>query len=179
MNVNTMFPSKYLKKEDAETPIRAVVAGIVVENVGRQDSPDQKPVIQFNGNVKPLVLNKRNAKVMANAWGEDTNAWMGKTIEIYCDPNVEFAGEVVGGLRVRIPAAITVWQWAQAVTEVKKVGATEDELKAYIRAAGFNGYRPDRDTALVQMFVRTRTQQETRFDDEPDGPDIGGPEIPF
>ena len=61
-------------------------------------------VSQFDANSKhwlPWLLNKTNIKRIAKMYGDDTDEWIGKEITIYNDPDVEFMGEVVGGLRVR------------------------------------------------------------------------------
>ena len=50
----------------------------------------------------PFLLNKTNIKRIAKMYGDDTDEWIGKEITIYNDPDVEFMGEVVGGLRVRV-----------------------------------------------------------------------------
>jgi hypothetical protein len=57
-------------------------------------------------------LNKTNLSILAKAFGRKTGPWVGKTIEIYIDDGVMFAGNMVGGLRVRVlkgsrrPAAV-------------------------------------------------------------------------
>jgi hypothetical protein len=34
---------------------------------------------------------------------EDTDDWTGKKIVLYNDPNVSYAGKIIGGIRVRAP----------------------------------------------------------------------------
>lgn len=48
-------------------------------------------------------LNKTNLRTLVKAWGKRANAWIGQGIEIWLNPDIEFGGEVVGGLRLRIP----------------------------------------------------------------------------
>lgn len=54
--------------------------------------------------VLPWLLNKTNIKRIAKLYGDDTDEWVGKKVTIYNDPDVEFMGEIVGGLRVRLQA---------------------------------------------------------------------------
>jgi hypothetical protein len=35
--------------------------------------------------------------------GDDTDDWRGQEVEVYHDPTISYAGQLVGGLRVRPP----------------------------------------------------------------------------
>jgi hypothetical protein len=49
-----------------------------------------------------MVLNSTNIKRLAKACNsDDTDDWVGKQVVLYVDPDVEYAGNVVGGLRIR------------------------------------------------------------------------------
>ena len=50
----------------------------------------------------PWLLNKTNIKRLQKMFGDDTETWLGKTVTLYFDPDVEYMGETVGGLRVRV-----------------------------------------------------------------------------
>jgi hypothetical protein len=68
---------------------------------------EEKPVLHFVGNtIKPLVLNVVNRKALIAAYGDETDNWKGKPVEIYVNLDVtNSSGETVGGVRVRIPTA--------------------------------------------------------------------------
>jgi hypothetical protein len=51
---------------------------------------------------KPAVLNKTNALQLAAAFGDDTDNWPSKPIEIWAE-NVQFQGRIVPGIKV-LPA---------------------------------------------------------------------------
>ena len=53
------------------------------------------------GEEKHLVLNKTNSVTLSLAFGAETDNWRGKEVELYVDPNVEYMGRKVGGIRVR------------------------------------------------------------------------------
>lgn len=60
-------------------------------------------VAYFKENIKPLVLNSTNSKVVksfnnGSVWVED---WSNTIIELYIDSNVKMKGEIVGGVRIR------------------------------------------------------------------------------
>ena len=51
-----------------------------------------------------LVLNVTNNRTLIDAFGDETDDWIGQVIEVYFDPDVTFGGKRAGGLRIRIPA---------------------------------------------------------------------------
>lgn len=104
MNINTAFPSKYLKASDLnDTTINVTIADIKIEQVG-QDR-DTKPVAYFKGKTKGLVLNKTNSRKIANIAGSpETDDWVGVAIAIF-PTETEFAGETVECIRVKSPKA--------------------------------------------------------------------------
>lgn len=63
----------------------------------------EQPVsIYYNGdNNRPWKPSKGMIRVLAAAWGRDSAAWVGKSAQIYCDPTVRYAGQEVGGVRIR------------------------------------------------------------------------------
>jgi hypothetical protein len=108
MNLNTMFPSTWLKKEDVQQPLTAVIQSVVMDEINSDHGKEEKPILRFAGNVKPLILNRGNAETIASFYGDDSAAWTGKSIELYFDPSVMFGGKRVGGIRVRKPATAGV-----------------------------------------------------------------------
>ena len=104
MNLNEMFPSNYLTKEDLSSPRVLVMSNVTRKEVWRKNGKQMAVVLHFNGNVKPMVLNKTNALVMARIYGTDTGLWTNKPISVYHDPNVMLGRDRVGGVRVRAAA---------------------------------------------------------------------------
>ena len=39
-------------------------------------------------------------RVLAGCWGKETQAWVGRRVELYCDPDVMFGPDRVGGIRI-------------------------------------------------------------------------------
>ena len=98
-NANDFLGGNYLKKEDIDGAMTVTLTDVwseAVLNAGRK-----KLVVSFRELEKPLILNKTNIKRFARIFGTgDTKAWRGP-VTIYVEPGVEYAGRVVGGLRVR------------------------------------------------------------------------------
>lgn len=63
---------------------------------------DQPIAIYFDGdNNKPWKPSKGMGRVLAFAWGEDETKWVGRHAQLYFEPSVRYAGEAVGGIRIR------------------------------------------------------------------------------
>ena len=62
---------------------------------------NQKLCLHWESDHLAWLLNKTNIRRLQALFGTDTDDWIGKTVTIYHDPDVEYMGNVVGGLRVR------------------------------------------------------------------------------
>lgn len=121
MNINSAFPSNYIKASDLnESAVVVTIREIKVEQVGRDK--DTKLVAYFQGKEKGLVLNKTNARKIAEITGsQDTDDWPGSQIMIY-PTETEFAGESVECIRVKAPSAAK----KKAVREPEPVPVTRE-----------------------------------------------------
>lgn len=64
---------------------------------GNAEQPVQVHLAEFPRPWRPGVTMRR---VLAYCWGPDASQWVGRRVTLYCDPNVKFGGEVVGGTRI-------------------------------------------------------------------------------
>lgn len=103
--IGEMRESKFLKKEDVGRGALGTIESIVQMNVAKEGAGQElKWCMTFSEIEKPLVLNSTNIQLCAKICGsEDTDQWIGKRIVLYADPNVSYAGKLVGGIRVRAP----------------------------------------------------------------------------
>jgi len=99
------FPSQYMSKEDVlMKPLLATIADVKMEGVQGDSALDEKPVMHFREEgIKKLVLNNTNWQTIEEVYGEETDDWAGKVVELYHEPNIIYQGKKVGGVRVRIP----------------------------------------------------------------------------
>jgi hypothetical protein len=102
--------SRYLKKEDFPTPEVLIIIEVREEEVTAPgEKPKRRVVLYFDGKDKGLVLNQANGDALFELTGyEDPEQWIDVRVEVYCDPNVKYAGKKVGGIRLRPPAAAAV-----------------------------------------------------------------------
>jgi len=110
MNINEMTfdqlvpsKSKYLTKDDVgEDGLILTVKGFRMETIESDDGNEDKMVLHFTENVKPMVLNRTNAQLMSLATGAKVaGEAKGKQIVVYNDPTVSFGGKITGGLRIK------------------------------------------------------------------------------
>jgi hypothetical protein len=107
MNLSDLKTSKYLKKEDVGRGVLVTIASLSRENVAMEGAePEYKVAVHFQELDKPMVLNSTNGQLIAQIAGATENidqAWIGKKIVLYNDPNIAYQGRLVGGIRVRAP----------------------------------------------------------------------------
>jgi hypothetical protein len=101
MKISEEFPSTYLKASDLQgREIKVNMSHVDREKLGQ----DTKPVIYFVGKQKGLVLNKTNAAVISDFYGDDTDQWTEQPIILF-SIKTDFQGKLVDAIRVRIPRA--------------------------------------------------------------------------
>ncbi len=104
MDLDELVPSesKYMAKEDVGRVGRNLtIAKFTREEVG--DAKDMKTILNFKEeDAKPMVLNVGN-KNRIKHYLEATTAEevVGKVINVYNDPDVEYKGKITGGTRIR------------------------------------------------------------------------------
>jgi hypothetical protein len=96
-----MIKSKFLRKEDIDEELI-----VTIKTVQEEEMPgggnEKKWCLYFKELPKGMVLNQTTTRVLEKSFGgEHTDAWAGKKVTLYVDPNVSFKGQVVGGLRLK------------------------------------------------------------------------------
>ena len=65
---------------------------------GKASQPFDFELAEFPGRAFRPGVNMR--RVIAAAWGRETDAYTGKRMELYCDPDVRYGKDVTGGIRI-------------------------------------------------------------------------------
>ncbi len=103
MKYSEMFPGRFLKALDLQgRTVNVTIADHQLEDVGGNGKAEHRPVLSFEGKDRGLVLNKTNASVLAEAFGDDGKGWIGQSIELF-PTTTPFQGKVVDCIRIRIP----------------------------------------------------------------------------
>lgn len=97
MNVNDMFPSKYLSGHDLKgRNVTARISRIASVSMPSRETKgrETKHVMYFAGKDRGVILKRTTAMQLAEALGTpETNDWIGKWVELY-PANVEAFGAV-------------------------------------------------------------------------------------
>jgi hypothetical protein len=105
MSFDQLVPShsKYLSKADVgEDGLILTIKGFRMETLKSDDGDEDKMVMHFVEDVKPMVLNRTNAQLVSVATGAArVGDAKGKQIVVYNDPTVGFGGKIMGGLRIK------------------------------------------------------------------------------
>ena len=68
----------------------------------RVTNSDQPVAVFFEGdNNRPWLPSKGMRRILAGAWGQESDKWIGKHAELYFEPSVMYAGKEVGGIRIK------------------------------------------------------------------------------
>ena len=74
---------------------------VKVTEVSVSESPDQPVIVHYEGeNGRPFKPCKSMRKVLIFAWGDDGTKWVGRSMTLFNDPEVKWAGVKVGGIRI-------------------------------------------------------------------------------
>lgn len=121
---------------------------VTVTDVRRGSGEEQPVVIHYEGEGgRPYKPCKSMRKILVFAWGSDGSQWIGRSMTVYNDPNVKWAGEKVGGIRIShlshidrdIELSLTATRGHKALTRVKRlaesatVAGSESRLQAAAR----------------------------------------------
>ena len=105
MTFDALVPSnsKYLSKGDVgEDGLILTIKGFRMETLKGDEGEEDKMVMHFVEDVKPMVVNRTNAQLIGIATGaRNVGESKGKQIVVYNDPTVGFGGKVTGGLRIK------------------------------------------------------------------------------
>lgn len=94
---------KYLKREDVtEEGTAHKIVSCSQQQLLMGDGQSETKWVLTLGELKPLILNSTNIRRCVAAFGtQETDEWIGRSIIVYDDPEIEFGGKIVGGVRLR------------------------------------------------------------------------------
>lgn len=73
---------------------------ITIREVQIRGGQEQPVSIYFDGNDKTYRPCKSMSRVLVQAWGPDAKVYVGRSLTLYRDPTVKWAGMEVGGIRI-------------------------------------------------------------------------------
>jgi hypothetical protein len=91
--------SQFLRAEDmVGRRARAVIENVEDTELDR----GTKPALVLQGWQKKLIVNSTNYDVLANAWGDNTDGWIGQTV-ILRGSKTKFKNKMVDSIQVEVP----------------------------------------------------------------------------
>jgi hypothetical protein len=95
-----VFPSKYISSADVDgREIELVIQSVQMEDVS---DGEQKAIVYFNKGAKGAVLNMTNWTTIEDAYGLDTDTWVGQPVTLTVE-RTTYKGKPTKGLRLKIP----------------------------------------------------------------------------
>lgn len=102
---------------------------VTIVDVAVRDN-EQPVQIKFAGGFRPWLPCKTMRRVLVYGWGADASVYVGRSLRLYREPSVIWAGEPVGGIRIdamsHIPRQIEI---ALAVSNKKRASHVIDILQ--------------------------------------------------
>lgn len=123
---------------------------IKVTDVSVSESPDQPVIIHYEGeNGRPFKPCKSMRKVLIFAWGDDGTKWVGRSMTLFNDPEVKWAGVKVGGIRISHMSDIeadaklqlTATRGKKEPFVIKRLGASPAAVKPSVTDADISSAR--------------------------------------
>lgn len=107
---------------------------IRIRDVKISAGSEQPISVYFDGDDgKPWKPCKTTARLMVAAWGKDSREYAGRSLTLYRDPDVKWAGMAVGGIRISHMSHIdSDMVYAATVTKGKRAPIRVKPLKAYV-----------------------------------------------
>lgn len=104
MKTEDIFPSRFLQPEQLAHDVAVVIEKVVKEEVYDEKSKSKvmKPICYCQGKGKGVLLNKTNWHTLVDAFGDESDGWVGKKM-ILTSIEVEAFGDVVKAIRIKIP----------------------------------------------------------------------------
>jgi hypothetical protein len=99
-SINELFPGRYFKAETLAGKARVLRIGAVERD--KLSDGSVKPVVKFEDEPMKLILNRTNANALATLYGNNTDNWNGKLIEL-SPTRTQFGSSMVDAVRVRAP----------------------------------------------------------------------------
>src|SRR5262245_16290941 len=104
-DLDAAYGSKFLGVVDVGTrKIKTKISKIRKDEIKDRDSgkPRARFLVWFDGIDKPLILNPTNKNTLVAAFGKAAAGWIGATVGVFVDPNVQFGVQRTGGVRLRV-----------------------------------------------------------------------------
>lgn len=153
---------------------------VTVTEVRIGSGDDQPVVVHYEGEEgRPFKPCKTVRKVLIHAWGADGRKWAGRSMTLYNDHTVKWAGEDVGGIRVShlthmdrdiLKVSLTTTRGKKAKYEVRRLeSALAGQLTDIARAPTMEALQENFKAAYKSVKTQAERDQLTAAKDKRKG----------
>jgi len=149
--------SDQLNADDLLTSsINVVITGI------RRGSADQPIIIDLDQGLMPYKPCKTMRRLLIMVWGENGRDWVGRSMTLYNDPSVKWAGVAIGGIRISHVSHINQRQsFMLTATRGKKIEHTVQPLIVEDHSQVINEYNQAHQEARNKLWENYTPSQQT------------------
>ena len=98
-DIKSEIGGNYLGQVDVDKPTAVTLEWTKKVDIQGEEQP--KRIIKFREFEKPMIMNKTNLRMLAHIHGNTVPDSWKDPVMLYVDPDIEFGGKIVGGLRFR------------------------------------------------------------------------------
>ena len=131
ISMNAVLPSKWLKAEDITQPTIVTMKTVTMEEVGQGD---HKPVLWLEGYEKGVVLNKTNAGNISGLYGDNSDGWVGRQMEM-TTTYVDFQGQSKLAIRLYPPRQQSAQQPPQTPAQMVNAPLNQGDPRGNVPSA--------------------------------------------
>ena len=138
LGVDLIATVKHVKQESLQVP-------------GSREKND-KPVVYWQEDIKPMVLNVTNSRMLDEIAGSKyVEDWVGKQVAVYIDNNIRFGKDTVEGLRIKRAPKKADPQIAKTMGEIRDELAKLDAATAKTHKDYLNKLKEQKKLTLGAM----------------------------
>lgn len=169
-----------------------------ITNVRLAGTTEQPLIIDIDGGYKPYKPCKSMTRLLIFCWGKDGRKWIGRSMTLYNDPDVTWAGVKVGGIRIShlsnldksMSVALTVTRGKRKPYTVEPLRLPsypqadfDKNLPAWDKAIKAGSATPDEVISKVQQKGLLTAEMKAAIlacepKPEPEVPDATGDDLP-
>jgi hypothetical protein len=169
MNVDAIFPSRFVKGEDiAGKKPTVTISHLTMEEMGKDK--EVNPVLWFSGGVKKgLVLNKTNTTTIASLYGKETDDWKGKKITLYTQEERHF-GEMHQVIKVAksVPVEAAPPKQAETVAANGQHVVSAPSAAAKLETRNLRQWENESYRDYLKKIVELSTRHDSLFEESTD-----------
>jgi len=149
--------SDQLNADDLLTgSINVTITGI------RRGAADQPIVIDIDQGLMPYKPCKTMRRLLIMVWGENGHDWVGRSMTLYNDPSVKWAGVAIGGIRISHVSHINQRQsFMLTAMRGKKIEHTVQPLAVEDHTMAINEYMAADAEARNKLWETYTPAQQT------------------